>query len=110
LFFIAIHGPGSFLFALQMEFAGAVENLETILIGVFSVILLLLSLSSYKKTGLKNVLYATVAFALFAIDISLEFLVEKYDPLNYPLLDLFHTSITLAILTLFFISVIKKNY
>jgi hypothetical protein len=98
------------MFILQIEIAGAVENLETILIGVFSVILLLLSLSSYRKTGLKNVLYAAVAFALFAIDIFLEFLVEKYDPLNYPLLDLFHTSTTLAILTLFFLSVIKKNH
>jgi heme O synthase-like polyprenyltransferase len=89
--------------------AGAVENLESILIGVFSVMLLLLSLSSYKKTGLKNILYAAMAFALFAIDVFLEYLVEQYDPMNYPLLDLFHTSITLAILALFFVSVVKRN-
>ena len=86
-----------------------VENLETLLIGVFSIVLLLLSISTYQKTGLKNILYAAAAFALFAFDVFLEFIIERYYSITYPMQDFLHTSITLAILGLFFISIVKRT-
>jgi hypothetical protein len=94
---------------LQLEFIGVIENLESLLIGIFSIVLLLLSISAYKKTELKNILYAAVAFALFTIDVFLELIIERYFSISYPIQDFLHTSITLAILSLFFISIVKKT-
>lgn len=93
---------------LQVEFV-IVENLETLLIGVFSIVLLLLSISTYQKTGLKNILYAATAFGLFAFDVFLEFMIERFYSIPYPIQDFLHTSITLAILGLFFFSIIKRT-
>lgn len=93
---------------LQIELV-ILENLETLLIGVFSIVLLLLSISTYQKTGLKNILYAAAAFALFAFDVFLEFIIERYYSITYPMQDFLHTSITLAILGLFFISIVKRT-
>lgn len=95
--------------SLQIEFLGIVENLETLLIGVFSIVLLLLSISTYQKTGLRNILYAAAAFALFAFDVFLELIIERYYSVTYPMQDFLHTSITLAILGLFFIAIIKRT-
>ncbi len=92
---------------LQLEFIGIVENLESLLIGIFSIILLLLSISTYKKTGLRNILYAATAFALFTFDVFVELVIERYYAVTYPMQDLLHTSITLALLSLFFLSVIR---
>ena len=92
---------------LQLEFIGIVENLESLLIGIFSIILLLLSISTYKKTGLKNILFAATAFALFTFQVFLELVIERYYSVTYPMQDFLHTSITLAILSLFFLSVVR---
>ncbi len=94
---------------LQLEFIGIIENLESLLIGIFSIVLLLLSISTYKKTELRNILYAAAAFALFTFDVFLELIIERYYLVNYPMQDLLHTSITLAILSLFFLSIVKKT-
>lgn len=94
---------------LQVDLVVIVENLETLLIGVFSILLLLLSISTYQKTGLRNILYASAAFALFAFDVFLEFIIERYYSMTYPMQDFLHTSITLAILGLFFISIVKRT-
>jgi len=93
---------------LQVELV-IVENLETLLIGVFSIVLLLLSISTYQRTGLKNILYAAAAFALFAFDVFLEFIIERYYSITYSMQDFLHTTITLAILGLFFISIVKRT-
>jgi hypothetical protein len=94
-------------FSLQLEFIGIVENLESLLIGIFSIVLLLLSISTYKKTGLRNILYAAAAFGLFTFDVFLELIIERYFSITYPMQDLLHTSITLAILSLFFLSIVR---
>lgn len=62
----------------QNEFALTVESLESILIEVISIALLVLSLSSYKKTGVNNIKYAALAFGLFAFDVFVELIMEKY--------------------------------
>ena len=108
LFFESIIGLNFRISILQTEFAITVESLESILIGVISIVLLILSISSYRKTGVNNVKYAALAFGLFAFDVFVELIMEKYYYSNYQLQDLFHTSITLAILSLFFLSIVKK--
>lgn len=95
--------------ALQIEFLGIVENFESLLIGIFSIVLLLLSISTYRKTGLRNILYAATAFALFTFDVFLELIIERYFSTTYPMQDFLHTSITLAILSLFFLSIVRTT-
>ena len=85
------------------------EKLISILIGIFSILLLLLSISSYRKTGLRSILYAAGAFGLFAVSLFLEALDENYNILDNYLVDLFSSSITLTILILFFLAIVKKN-
>ena len=108
LLFVTLFQANVTFIPLQIELV-IVENLETLLIGVFSIVLLLLSISTYQKTGLKNILYAAAAFALFAFDVFLEFIIERYYSITYPMQDFLHTSITLAILGLFFISIVKRT-
>src|ERR671911_345419 len=60
-----------------------------IAIAAFSVLLLALSISAYKKTALRRILYAAVAFGLFAIQMFF--------------------GITLAILVLFFMAIVRKK-
>ncbi len=109
LLFLTLFQTNVTFIPLQVELVGIVENLETLLIGIFSIVLLLLSISTYQKTGLKNILYAATAFALFAVDVFIEFIIERYYSITYPMQDLVHTSITLSILGLFFISIVKRT-
>lgn len=109
LLFLTLFRTNITIIPLQVDLVVIVENLETLLIGVFSILLLLLSISTYQKTGLRNILYASVAFALFAFDVFLEFIIERYYSMTYPMQDFLHTSITLAILGLFFISIVKRT-
>ena len=104
---VSVFHSNFIIIPLQLEFIGVVENLESLLIGIFSIVLLLLSITTYKKTGLKNILFAATAFALFTFQVFLELVIERYYSVTYPMQDFLHTSITLAILSLFFLSVVR---
>jgi hypothetical protein len=69
----------------------------------------LLCISAYRKIGLKNILYASDALGLFAIRLFIEVFDENYDIVDNYLLSFLNSSITLAILILFFLAIIKKN-
>jgi hypothetical protein len=61
------------------------ENIETIILavaGIFSLLLLALSISAYRKTGLKKIIYAASAFALFAVQLLFESLEETFEVLD----------------------------
>ena|SRR6478609_1720978 len=96
-------------YSMDIEPLGITQNLISLFIGIFSILLLLLSISSYKKIGLKNILYAAGAFGLFAIRLFIEIFDENYDILDTYLITFLNSSITLAILILFFLAIIKKN-
>ena len=59
---------------LAIEGYNGIENMLKIGIGAFSVLLLALSISAYRKTGLKQIVYAAVAFGLFAVQLFFDFL------------------------------------
>jgi hypothetical protein len=96
-------------FSLEIEPFDVTQKFIYILIGVFSILLLLLSVSSYKKTGLKSILYAAAAFGLFSISIFIEALEKSYNVLGSILIDFLGALITLTILILFFLAIVKKN-
>jgi hypothetical protein len=99
----------SSVFSLEIEPFDVTQKFLYILIGVFSILLLLLSVSSYKKTGLKSILYAAAAFGLFSISIFIEALEQSYNILGSILIDFLGALITLTILILFFLAIVKKN-
>lgn len=89
------------------------DNIESIILaatGVFSLLLLALSILAYKRTGIKKIIFAAIAFSLFAIQLILESLEENLGILEDPPIgDILSSSLTLAILVLFFLAIVRKS-
>jgi hypothetical protein len=89
------------------------DNIESIILaatGVFSLLLLALSILAYKRTGIKKIIFAAIAFSLFAIQLILESLEESFGILEDPPIgDILSSSLTLAILVLFFLAIVRKS-
>jgi hypothetical protein len=88
------------------------ENIETTIVavtGIFSLLLLALSISAYRKTGLKRIIYAAMAFALFGIQLLFESLEDTVEALDTGYGSVITSSMTLAILVLFFLAIVQKN-
>lgn len=88
------------------------EKIETVILavtGIFSLLLLALSISAYRKTGLKKIIYAGTAFALFGVQLLFESLEETFEVLDIGYGSVITSSMTLAILLLFFLAVVQKN-
>jgi hypothetical protein len=57
---------------LQTELFEGIDGLIQTITGIFSILLLALSISAYRRTGLKKLIYAAIAFALFGIQLLFE--------------------------------------
>lgn len=86
-----------------------VEQGIKLAIVAFSLLLLGLSISAYKKTALKRILYAAVAFGLFAVQMFFDYLGDAVVAFDMPINDVIFSGITLAILALFFMAIVKKK-
>ena len=86
-----------------------IEQMIKIGITAFSVLLLGLSISAYRKTRLKAIVYAAVAFGLFAVQIFFDYLEDAVEGFDTPYNDIIFLGITLAILVLFFIAIVRKR-
>ena len=80
-----------------------------IAIAAFSLLLLALSISAYKRTALKRILYASIAFGLFAIQMFFDYLEDAVEAFDTAYTDIIFFGITLAILVLFFMAIIRKK-
>ena len=80
-----------------------------IAIAAFSLLLLALSISAYRKTAFKKILYAAVAFGLFAIQMFVDYLEDAVEAFDTPYTDVIFFGITLAILVLFFMAIVRKR-
>lgn len=80
-----------------------------IAIAAFSLLLLALSISAYKKTALKRILYASIAFGLFAIQMFFDYLEDAVEAFDTAYTDIIFFGITLAILVLFFMAIVRKK-
>ena len=85
-----------------------IEQMIKIGITAFSVLLLGLSISAYRKTRLKAIVYAAVAFGLFAVQIFFDYLEDAVEGFETPYNDVIFLGITLAILVLFFMAIVRK--
>ena len=96
---------------LDVEEPILLENTLKMVIVAFSLVLLALTLSAYRKTALNKILYAALAFGLFAFHASLDFLADNVDFLKtlQTDIDVLLLVVMLAILTLFFIAIVKRE-
>lgn len=94
---------------MEVEPYEPITQVIQIAIAAFSLLLLGLSISAYKKTALKRILYAAVAFGLFAIQIFFDYLEDAVEAFDTPYSDIIFYGMTLAILVLFFVAVIRRK-
>jgi hypothetical protein len=94
---------------IEIEPYEPIEQGIKIAVAAFSLLLLGLSISAYKKTALKRILYAAVAFGLFAIQMFIDYLEDTLEAFDTPYTDVIFFGITLAILVLFFIAIVRKK-
>jgi hypothetical protein len=95
---------------IEEEYFDSIESIILAATGVFSLLLLVLSILAYKRTGIKKIIYAAIAFSLFAIQLILESLEESLGILEDPPIgDILSSSLTLAILVLFFLAIVRRN-
>ena len=97
------------IFSFDIKTFSIIHEIIYILIGIFSLLLLLLSITSYRKTKLNNLLFAAGAFGLFAIRLFIEALDANLDILDDYSIGFFNSAITLGILLLFFLAIVKRN-
>jgi hypothetical protein len=71
--------------------------------------LLALSISAYRKTGLKKIAYAIVAFALFAVYLFYEYLEGVFKFLGEGYSDMILHSMIFGVLVLFFLAIVRKD-
>ena len=94
---------------MEVEPYEPITQVIQIAIAAFSLLLLGLSISAYKKTSLKRILYAAVAFGLFAIQIFFDYLEDAVEAFDTPYSDIIFYGITLAILVLFFMAIVRRK-
>ena len=93
---------------LEIEPFAIDDGLE-IGIGIFSIILFALSITAYRNTGIKKILFAAAAFGLFAIQLLVDSLEDYIEFFEEDSTDILVALITLAILVLFFVAIVKKK-
>lgn len=94
---------------LEMDLYEPITQAIKIAIAAFSLLLLGLSISAYRKTALKRILYAAVAFGLFAIQTFYDYLEDAVEAFDTSYSDIIFFGITLAILVLFFMAIVRKR-
>ncbi len=94
---------------VEVEPYEPITQVIKIAIAAFSLLLLGLSISAYKKTAFRRLLYAAVAFGLFAIQMFFDYLEDAFEDFDTPYTDIIFFGITLAILVLFFMAIVRKK-
>jgi ABC-type multidrug transport system permease subunit len=99
----------SFLVLLEVKLIDTIEGIIYLSSTVLALLLLALSISAYRNTGIKKIKYAIGAFALFAAYLFYEYMEGVFKFLEGTYSDLVVPSVTFGILILFFLAIIRKN-
>jgi hypothetical protein len=78
-------------------------------IVVFALILFALSITAFRNTRIKKILFAASAFALFAIQIFIDSIEDYVSFFDEELVGILVKLMTFAILVLFFVAIVKKR-
>lgn len=95
--------------AVQPDPYEPVVQLIKIGIAGFSILLLALSISAYKKTALRGILYASAAFGIFAVQLFFDYAEDAIVSWEQPFNDVIYYAMTLAIVILFFLAIVRSN-
>lgn len=95
--------------AVEVDPYEPIVQLIKIGIAAFSLLLLGLSISAYKKTALKAIIYAAIAFGLFAAQLFFDYLEDAVKSLEQPFNDVIFYAMTLAILIFFFLAIVRRR-
>jgi hypothetical protein len=110
ILFFVFSGPFLQTELFEEEWYEGIESVILAATGIFSLLLLTLSILAYRRTGLKKIIFAAIAFSLFAIQLILESLEETFGILEEPQIgDILLASMTLAVLVLFFLAIVRKT-
>ena len=92
----------------ETPFLELIESILYIIGTIFAAILVALSISAYRNTKLRKLLYAIVAFLLFGIFLFYEFL-EHSMSLENTFTEIVIPFMGLSILVLFFMAIVNKK-
>lgn len=94
----------------EEEWYDSLESAILAATGIFSLLLLALSILAYRRSGLRKIIFAAIAFSIFAIQLILSSLEETFGILEEPPIgDILTASMTLAILVMFFLAIVRKE-
>jgi hypothetical protein len=96
------------IFILEIAIVDLVENILYVAGSIFAAILIGLSISAYRNTHLRKLIYAIIAFSMFGIFLFYEFLEHSMD-FDTPYTDIILPSMALSVLVLFFLAVVNKK-
>ncbi len=94
---------------MKLTLFNGLENAIAVSIGIFSLLLLALSITAYRKTGLRITIYAIIIFALFAIQQLFDYFENIIPELDTPVTGVLVDSLTLVILVLFFLAIVRPK-
>ena len=94
---------------LEIDLYEGLENGIAAGIGAFSLLLLALSVTAYRKTGLRLILYGITIFALFAFQQFLDYTQNIFPEFDTPEVSAFVDSLTLVILFMFFLAIVRSK-
>lgn len=86
-----------------------IEQVIKVVIAGFSILLAGLSVSAYRKTAIRGIAYAAVAFGLFAVQLFFEYLEDEVEGFDQPYNEIIFLCMTLAILVLFFMAIVYRK-
>jgi len=75
----------------------------------FALVLFALSITAYRNTSIKKILFAAAAFALFAIQLFVDSIEDYLGFLDEDITGIILKLMTFAILVLFFVAIVKKR-
>ena len=93
---------------LDIESFGLDSIIKLVIVGL-SLALFALSITAYRDIGIKRILFASAAFALFAIQFFMDFIIDYVAFLEESVTDVLVLLFPLGILVLFFVAVVKQK-
>ena len=93
---------------LETEPSGIETGIELGIV-VFALVLFALSITAYRNTKIKKILFAAAAFVLFAIQLFVDSIEDYLTFLDEEITGIIVKLMTFAILVLFFVAIVKKR-
>ena len=93
---------------LETEPSGIETGIELGIVA-FALVLFALSITAYRNTRIKKILFAAAAFALFAVQLFVDSIEDYLVFLDESITGIIVKLMTFAILVLFFVAILKKK-